>query len=207
MKLTNAEAIAIAGTISPIFTLHLAKYSFTKYPSADYARYKSVYASKSASNAEVHASLVWKWGHVGKDNFPEAQLKLIRTVENLWPEYVQAKECIGAKETFAWWRSHLPKTAYITAAYITHLVHHADPLPIIDQHNFRAMNSLIRAVRPTHVATSIPRTWQDIEDMQSFISEILVHLPGKSAEELDRFLMMYGRSIKLKKPKKPRKRP
>jgi hypothetical protein len=44
------------------------------------------------------------------------------------------------------------------------------------------MNSLIRAVRPTYEATSVTRTWQDIEDMQSFISEILVHLPGKSAE-------------------------
>lgn len=205
MELTNDEAIAIAGIISPIFEHHLSKYSDTKYPPIDYARYKSVYASKARLNDEVHASLVWKWGHRGKEKFPQVQLELIRKVEKLWPEYVQAKQCVIAKETFEWWRSHLPKTAYITAAYITHLVHHADPLPIIDQHNFRAMNSLIREVRPAHKATKVPRNWQDIEDMQSFISSVLNHLPGKSAEELDRFLMMYGRSIKLKKPRKPRK--
>lgn len=205
MKLTSTEAIAVAEIIAPIFELHLSKYSFTKYPAQEYAKYKSVYAGKSVSNVEVHASLVWKWGHVGKDNFPQAQLKLIHKVEELWPEYIQTKECKSANETFAWWRLNLPKTAYITAAYITHLVHHADPLPIIDQHNFRAMNSLIRAVRPEHVAKSVPRNWQDIEDIQSFISAVIIHFPGRSAEEIDRFLMMYGRSIKVKKPRKTRK--
>ncbi|HJV76098.1 MAG TPA: hypothetical protein VJ654_17890 [Noviherbaspirillum sp.] len=196
MNLTSNEVIAVANIIGPIFDSHLSSYSFKKYPAEDYARYKSVFSQKGVENNEIYAALVWKWGHVGKKKFPQKQLELIHKIENLWPEYVQSKDCTDAKSTFQWWRSKLPKTAYISQAYLTHLIHHADPLPIIDQHNFRAMNSLIKAVRPTHEATTVPRTWKDITDLQAFMSAVLSHLPERSFGELDRFLMRYGWSIK-----------
>lgn len=199
MNLTSNEVIAIADTIGAIFDSHLSSYSFKKYPAEDYARYKSVFSQKTVANNEIHASLVWKWGHVGKNNFPQKQLELIHKIENLWPEYVQTKDCTDAISTFQWWRSKLPQTAYISAAYLTHLIHYADPLPIIDQHNFRAMNSLVKAVRPNHEATTVPKNWKDIADLQEFMSAVLSHLPGRSFGELDRFLMMYGRSIKPRK--------
>jgi hypothetical protein len=162
MKLTSVEADAIAKIIDPIFFRHESSYSFKKYPAEDYARYKSVYSKTPIKNDEIQASLVWKWGHFGKNNFPLKQKELIQKIKDLWADYVRSKNCGNAKCSFQWWSSKLPSTAYITAAYVTHLVHHSDPLPIIDQHNFRAMNRLVKAVRAKHEATKVPRSWQDI---------------------------------------------
>lgn len=200
MKLTSHETDALVTLIEPIFEHHLSKYSFEKYPATDYATYKSAYSKKNAVNDEISASLAWKWGHFGKDNFPSKQKALIKRIEALWAEYVKLPNCTNAESTFNWWRVKLPNTAYITAAYITHLVHHADPLPIIDQHNFRAMNSFIKQIRPDHEATKSPRNWEDISNLKHFMSALLEKLPGKSFGELDQFLMMYGRSIKPRKP-------
>lgn len=202
MSITGNEAKQIAELISPIFNQHLAKYSFTKYPAVDYARFKEAYSKLSIPNKEIHGSLVWKWGHVGKDNFPPQQKELIKKIEKLWPEYVESKDRATAKDTFIWWKAKLPITSYITVAYITHLVHHRDPLPIIDQHNFRAMNHFIKQVKSAHKANKTPSSWDDVSRLKSFMAGVLEHLPGKNFDELDRFLMMYGRSIKQRKPKK-----
>jgi hypothetical protein len=200
MNLTSNEITAIAKFIDPIFTQYASTYSFEKYPPEDYERYKSVFSRKTGENDEIHAALVWKWGHIGKNNFPSKQKELIDKVNTLWPEYVQSG-CENAKSSFEWWRLQLPGTAYITAAYLTHLVHHFEPVPIIDQHNFRAMNGLIKAIRSTHEATKVPKNWQDIANLRDFMSALLLHLRGRSSGELDRFLMMYGRSIKVRKSK------
>lgn len=199
MKLTPHETATIATFIEPIFSQYVSRYSFAKYPAAEYARYKSSYSSMDPKNNDIQASLVWKYGHRGKPNFPSKQKALITRVEALWLDYVQSPKCIDAESTFLWWRSRLPATAYITAAYITHLVHHAAPLPIIDQHNFRAMNSLLKRNRSDHEATRVPRSWNDIENLRDFMSAVLCHLPGKTFGELDQFLMMYGQSIKPRK--------
>lgn len=204
MGLTDYEAKQIADRIGPIFHLHLNSYDFGKYPPSDYARYKTTFAAKSIENPEIHGSLVWKWGHFGKDNFPFHQQELIAKVASLWPVYVGSRAEQTAETTFNWWRIELPATAYITAAYITHLIHHADPLPIIDQHNFRAMNDLMKAVRSDHEGKKLPRNWTDLANLKTFMLAVLKHLPKEhSFGELDRFLMMYGRSIKPRKIKKP----
>lgn len=203
MQLTEYEAQQIAANIGPVFDQYLNQYDFRKYPPTDYARFKVVYATRDAINNEIRGSLVWKWGHVGKANFPLSQQTLISKIEALWLAYVVEGKEFQAEFTFNWWSAVLPDTAYITAAYVTHLVHHADPLPIIDQHNFRAMNDLIKAVRPDHKGKMLPRNWTDISDLQAFMSAILKYLPKDlSFGDLDRFLMMYGRSIKVRKPRK-----
>jgi hypothetical protein len=201
VSITGNEAKQISELISPIFNQHLAKYSFKKYPAVDYARFKEAYSKMDILNEEIYGSLVWKWGHVGKDNFPLEQKELIKKIEKLWPDYVENKGRATAKDTFIWWKAKLPITSYITAAYITHLVHHADLLPIIDQHNFRAMNHFIKQVKSVHKANKTPRSWDDISELKSFMTGVLEHLPEKNFDELDRFLMMYGRSIKPRKQK------
>lgn len=40
---------------------------------------------------------------------------------------------------------------YITIAFITHLVHHFKGIPIIDQHNFRAMNYFTNNLYHSHI--------------------------------------------------------
>jgi hypothetical protein len=211
MSITATEAKRIASLVAPIYDVHLEKYSFKKYPAADYIRFKNAYSALRQPNNEIHDSLVWKWGHVGKLDFPPKQKALITKVETSWPDYVEFRqkrkpEKFSSVDTFRWWKEKLPSTAYITVAYITHLVHHAEPLPIIDQHNFRAMNKLLKDVRLGHAANSLPRTWADITELKAFMTKVLEYLPRKSFfEEFDRFLMMYGKSIKPRKPRKPRK--
>jgi len=209
--ITSVQAQQIAQIVSPIYTAFLAQYDFDTYPAANYHRYKTIYSSLQIPNTEIYNSLVWKWGHVGKDNFPSAHQRLIRRVEELWPEYVKARRksprrSFSAEETFQWWAYTLPlkTTRYITVAYITHLIHHAENIPIIDQHNFRAMNTLIRRVRSDHVAKSKPSRFDDIIMLKEFMFAILGYLPNTTFGELDRFLMMFGKSAKPRKPSKQR---
>lgn len=201
MNISETEARKVANRMIPIFDQHLNKYSFKKYPAAGYKEYKDSYSSFSNPNAEIRDSLLWKWGHLGKSNFPQPQKSLIQTIEGIWPDYVNAhsKNRPTSNETFLWWEEQLPKTSFITVAYITHLVHHNEPLPIIDQHNFRAMNNFLSQVRSDHTFNQKPSTWNDITDLKSFMETVLKFLPGRSLDQLDRFLMMYGRSVKPKK--------
>lgn len=205
MSITSDEAKQIVKLISQVYSEHLDKYNFKKYPADDYARFKTSYSQCVIPNNEIHNSLVWKWGHVGKANFPQKQKDLIKKVENLWPEFVGSDHRHTSYRTFEWWKTKLPPTSFITIAYITHLVHHAEPIPIIDQHNFRAMNHFRKQVLPAHTSNNLPRTWSHISELKSFMIEILNNFPDKSFDELDRFLMMYGRSIKLRKQRKNRK--
>ncbi len=201
MPITDSEAHRIPTEITPIFSTYLARYSFKKYPAEDYANYKRSFSALKPTDTEIHNSLVWKWGHFGKDNFPPKQKELIKKVHELWPEFAADQARKISQHTFAWWREKLPSTAYISAAYITHLVHHAEPLPIIDQHNFRAMNFYIKKARPSHTSNKVPNSWNDINDLKAFMSVVLKHLPERTFDEIDRFLMMYGRSIKPKRTK------
>jgi hypothetical protein len=205
LPITDTEAIQIAKSISSIYRHHLANYSFDKYPAPDYLRYKSAYSALQIPNTEIKASLIWKWGHFGKNNFPAKQQLLIKRVEALWPKYITESSRgrvspSSSADTFRWWRDKLPLTSYITAAFITHLVHHAERVPIIDQHNFRAMNFLICNIQQRPFNDRPPRTFIDIMSLKAFMTAILKHLSKTNFGELDRFLMMYGKSIKLLKP-------
>jgi hypothetical protein len=205
MSITTTEAQKVAKTIDPVFDQHLEKYNFDKYPAADYCRYKTSYSSFSNPNTDIHDSLILKWGHIGKKNFPQHQKQLIKDVEKLWPEFLSFEKRNASADTFQWWRKKLPKTSYITVAYITHLVHHGEPLPIIDQHNFRAMNHLLGSIRSDYTIKKKPSTWDDIAELKLFMVAVLQCLPKRNFGELDRFLMMYGKSIKPRKPRKSRK--
>jgi hypothetical protein len=204
MSISSSEAKQIAEMIIPIFDTHPEKYDFKKYPADAYARYKASYSSHSTSNPEIHDSLAWKWGHHGQSNFSEAKKLLAKKTISLWPDFVTQNRQTAPENTFKWWQTNLPKTAYITAPYISHLIHHQESLPIIDQHNFRAMNSLIKQVRSDHKIKKQPSTWRDILELKCFVSELLKAIPNRSIDELDHFLMMYGKSIKLRRSKKKR---
>jgi hypothetical protein len=57
------------------------------------------------------------------------------------------------------------------------------------------MNSLLRDVKTTHSGKKKPSTWQDIVELGTFMTEVSKALGNKSFEELDRFLMMYGKHV------------
>lgn len=193
--ITQNEVNKIAKFILPIFQEVIGKYDFCKYPLADYQHFKLSFSSLSNQNEDIKNALIWKWGHWGKKNFPQHHKDLIVEVQKLWPHFIVSDSTNTSEQTFCWWQEKLVKrTRYITVAFITHLIHHDEPIPIIDQHNFRAMNNLVRSLRPSFTAKIKPSNWQDILNLKLFISLLSNSIPYCKNEEIDRFLMMYGRN-------------
>jgi len=189
--LHQREPTAVVGLISPIFDEVAARYSEEKYPTEPYAEFKRSFAANVLDDDLIKRSLLWKYGKYNAGTFPERHRASISRVTAAWPAFVASEARSRDSDTFNWWRTTLPRTSYITAAYVTHLVHHVS-VPIIDQHNFRAMNYLTASVRPGFAYRKKPSSWNDIVDLGEFISAIRPLL-GCSVERLDRFLMMYGR--------------
>lgn len=191
---TDKEIQAIAEEVRPSLDLFAERYSLRKYPLKPYARLKRTFAARRVSKAGIEDALRWKWGHFGKARIPEVHRNLIHEVASLWPSFARGRWRTPVS-TFEWWSgSFARRTTYVTAAFITHLVHH-DAIPIIDQHNYRAMNILVASVRGGKVSKARPSTWSDIEDLRQFMSALSVAV-GCSLDKLDRFLMMYGKSRK-----------
>jgi hypothetical protein len=196
VPITSHEAAQIAAKISPDFDKVSMYYDLAKYPVVNYGKFKQSFSSLNIVNTEISDSLLWKWGHWGKKSIPRHHRDLVTEIDGLWVQFVGSGAGQASNQTFDWWSGQLNRrTTYITVAYITHLVHHAKRLPIIDQHNFRAMNSLLRDVKTTHSGKKKPSTWQDIVELGTFMTEVSKALGNKSFEELDRFLMMYGKHV------------
>ena len=187
------EAQQIAGFILFCFKQVSQKYDFKKYPKSVYDRCKLKFSALNPANQDIDDALVWKYGHWGKPNFPASHRKLIREVQNLWPQFIKTGNHHSPHDTFEWWQSKWPKSRYITVAFITHLIHHNSAIPIIDKHNFRAMNNLIAMVRKNHSYKEKPSSWQDISDLKNFMCALLQYLNNMNISDLDRFLMMWGK--------------
>ena len=195
MPLTLTETDHIVQKISPILLTVTNEYDFRKYPANEYHALKDEFAALAAPQASIEKALVWKWGHWGKPNFPQHHRVLIAEIQALWKDFLDSEATRRPHDTFRWWQGRLGRsTTYITAAFITHLVHHQQALPIIDQHNFRAMNALIASARPGHCHKKKPSNWDDIALLKSFMDLLCERLPAIGFGDLDRFLMMYGRN-------------
>lgn len=195
MPITLTEANQIVRKISPILPTIVEEYDFGKYPAGDYNVLKDQFAALTASRQNIEKALLWKWGHWGKPNFPQHHRLLISEIQELWDDFVESDAKKHPYDTFTWWLGKLGRpTTYITVAFLTHLVHHERPLPIIDQHNYRAMNALITSVRAGYSYKKKPSNWNDIELLKSFMVLLCERLPDVGFGDLDRFLMMYGRN-------------
>lgn len=195
MPIEKNEIDLVIEKILPIIDDVIAEYDFRKYPSAEYENHKSSFSTLSESHINIAGAMKWKWGHWGKPNFPAAHKNLIVKIERLWPKFI-ASDCVqNSNLTYMWWSKNLnKKTTYITVAYITHLIHYDEPLPIIDQHNFRAMNELLGSIKPSRKSKKKPSNWDDIMTLKSFMECLKEKLPSKSFSDIDRFLMMYGKN-------------
>lgn len=196
--LIRAEWSNIAGEVQATYSKYFAQYSYTKYPAQDYQRFKQTFSAFKA-DVEMASALLWKWGHWGKSSYPSKQATLITEISVFWGEYLKwvraLNEAPSPRDTFQWWSKKLGRLRYITAAYLTHLVHPRD-VPIIDQHNFRAMNHLLRIQQPKKK----PSDWSDIAQLKRFLTEATSRLQYAEGD-FDKYLMMYGRALKPNKPK------
>ncbi len=186
--------------ISKVFDCYLNQYDSKKYPLEIYKNAKRSFSSKKSSNDEIANALNWKYGNLGKSNFPKSHKSLIIEVEKSWKYFADSKAKDSPRGTFEWWQQRLTNGKsgrFITIAFITHLVHHSKNIPIIDQHNFRAMNYFMNNSTLSPNAKKNPSNWEDIECLESFISEISKSLKRK-VDDIDKFLMMFGKELKKK---------
>jgi hypothetical protein len=188
----------ITNYINQHFEYFLNQYDISKYPPSIYNTAKDKFASLCPDEKIITNALLWKWGHLGKDNFPDKQRQLIRKVINLWPYFITSIDTSDPQTTFFWWSRNLKEgnlKRYITVTFITHLVHH-QKIPIIDQHNFRALNYFSNNLIFSDSFKKNPSNWDDVIKLKQFMDNILTRLSNNNPEDLDKFLMMFGKSLK-----------
>jgi len=186
--------------ISKVFDCYLNQYDSKKYPLEIYNNAKRCFSSKKSSNDEIANALNWKYGNLGKSNFPKSHKLLIIEVENAWKHFVDSKAKDSPSSTFEWWKERLANGKsgrFVTVAFITHLIHYRKGIPIIDQHNFRAVNYFKNNSVLSPDAKKNPSNWDDIESLNGFVTEISKSL-NKKVEDVDKFLMMFGKELKKK---------
>ncbi len=200
MDINDKESSAICDILSPIFDKHAKKYDEKKYSPEIYECAKSEFSARKLQNSQIENAIKWKYGKTNSSGITGAHKAIISEVQGLWPSFVDESGGFTAEQTFNWWSAAFRRnTTYITAAYITHLVHGSEGIPIIDQHNYRAMASLIKSVRPSFKVKNVPTNWSDIITLKSFMHSIQHSLAGRTLGDIDRFLMMYGKSIKMRR--------
>lgn len=192
----------IENEILQSFDFYASKYDEVKYPPEHYQELKDNFTINN-KNADFKLAMEWKYGQINKKNYPQAHKDIIAKSNKNWPAFISSGKALIPKETFDWWHGELGKTAFITAAWITHLIHHNSGVPIIDQHNYRAIHLLKNigniGTKSTPSFKRKPSNWGDIQQLIEFIEQIKIIMPTKSLQEIDRFLMMYGKFNKQKK--------
>lgn len=193
LNLSEADLRQLTELIAPDFDCFVNLYSEKKYPPEEYEKFKKDFSSNAQENNSIESAMKWKWGHWGKTNFPKNHIRLISKIKEEWPSFVENyRGGLTPEETFKLWKQKLGRGRYISIAFISHLVH-SDKVPIIDQHNFRAMNHFLKRVqRKPENRKRKPSNWNDIEMLGSFINQLSTAL-NKSPTEVDRFLMMFGK--------------
>lgn len=198
MLLTEPELTEISNHILQNKDCELRRYDFNKYPADQYARFRNDFSSLSKEITCIEDAMRWKWGHWLKNNYPTAHQSLVQEIIVGWQQFILSENTRLPETTFNWWHQYFGRsTTFITAAFITHLVHHNTNFPIIDQHNFRSYNQYMSMVRTPRKAKKMPSSWTDIEALKSFMDEVIIKLPDVDFGTFDRYLMMFGQSIKI----------
>jgi hypothetical protein len=199
---SGAEAWQVAKALCPRFVEFASQYDTKKYWPEVYERVRQEFTRPAAVAPSTHRdALLWKYGHLGKPAIPPDHERLIAQLQIRWSAVAvdlpnDPEAVYGALD-----RAFGGKTRFITVAFLVHLLHQTT-VPIIDQHNFRAVNDLMTSVRPTWKARKRPSKYADILLVSSFMQAVLaawrLRVPEStpSDRELDKFLMMYGKAIK-----------
>ena len=185
--------------INQHFDFFVKQYDEKKYPPTIYNKAKKSFSSFTADAETIKLALEWKWGHVNKNNYPKTHKQLITEIINEWENFKKSNaEKKSSIENFDWWCTKFGKrksTRFITIAFITHLIHNED-IPIIDQHNYRALNFFTNNLSLSSNFKKRPSNWNDIIKLKEFTDTILPNLNNITPQDFDKFLMMFGKSIK-----------
>lgn len=210
--LSNAETREIARAIMPWFEEYARRFDSKKYWPEVYIRVQREFRQPTrVAPGTLREALLWKYGHLRKRGaIPPDHERLIAEIQNEWPATVAALPGSAEAAFVALNRGFGGRTRFVTVAFLLHLVFPRD-VPIIDQHNFRAANALIAGVRPGWRAKKMPSQFGDITLVATFMKAVLAAwrrvAPASVPTErnLDKFLMMYGKAIKERRRRAPRR--
>jgi len=188
--------------IRPHLSHYADQYDTKKYLPAVYDRAREAFRRPSTVGpATLRKALLWKYGHLGKPAIPAGHERLISQVQLAWPAAMGILPD-APREAFAVLdRAFGGKARFITVAFLLHLIHQRT-VPIIDQHNFRAVNVLMAGARPGWQSRRKPSRYADLTLVANFMDAVLaawgrdVPDSAPSSRELDKFLMMYGKAMK-----------
>jgi hypothetical protein len=199
---SDAEAWQIAEAIRTRFAEYVAQYDTKKYWPVIYGRIRREFRQpERMAPGTLRDALLWKYGHLGKPAIPPAHELLVSQLQRGWPAAVTALPAAPDDAFVAIDRDFGGKTRFITVAFLLHLLH-PRKVPIIDQHNFRAVNALLAGVRPAWKIRRRPSQYADILLVAAFMEAVLTAWRRRAPEsvpsnrDLDKFLMMYGKAIK-----------
>ena len=201
-RLSDSEAWQVAKGIRPRFAQYASQYDTKKYWPDVYERVRREFLQPATvAPSTLRDALLWKYGHLGKPAIPRAHERLISQLQRGWPAAVSALPNVPEDAFVILNRDFGGRTRFITIAFLLHLLH-PGKVPIIDQHNFRAVNALMACVRPDWHTRKQPSCYEDIMLVAAFMESVLAAWAHGASEcapsdrDLDKFLMMYGKAIK-----------
>lgn len=197
-----AEAREIARAIRPRFAYYADQYDTKKYwPEVYKTVLREFRHPARVGQKSLREAILWKYGHLGKPAIPATHERLIAQLERNW-RAIAAELPKQPADAFAVLDQKFGAgKRFVTVAFLLHLLH-PRKVPIIDQHNFRAVSELMASVRPGWQRNKHPASYDDLKLVADFMASVLRamhdHARGAafSARELDKFLMMYGKAIK-----------
>jgi hypothetical protein len=194
-KLEKGEISQVANFVRPIFREHVGNYDFDKYPAAPLQRLRARFSTGHIDADSISLALKWKWGHWAKPNIPEDHKSLIREIQDACDEFNARPGAPDPRQTFDFWTAELgSRRRYITRAFLSHQ-QHPQEVAIIDQHNWRAMRKLLEDNPRARKLRAGPGTYLDLLALSGFCHSLSTAL-RESADDVDHFLMQYGKSIK-----------
>jgi hypothetical protein len=207
--LPDEETVRVVELIRPSFDEYVSKYDERKYPPGIYENLLRAFGTDhKVSDDDIRTALLWKFGHLAKRRIPSSHEALISHLQEQWRELSSAT-LASTVEAFDRFAAVEGPRRYITVTFLLHLLRPAE-VPIIDQHNFRAMNCYFSKVRPGWHGKSKPSSYADLETLSSFLRAVRAcwkRIEPSSVpcqRHLDRFLMMYGRALKWQKRTTPK---
>jgi len=202
MGLDEAGARQLATRIAGELDTYVSRYDVRKFPPDVYHHLISRFGAPEQLTADdIRLALVWKYGHLGKPRIPDGHERLAREIWGCWPAVTRDLP-LAHRDVFDCLYGHFGSTKrFVTVAFLTHLMF-PNWVPIVDQHNFRAANHLMRSAIPAwpRPGPRLPSTWYDLEFLDGFMGGVLSVWPGDTPvptrRELDLYLMMLGKAVK-----------
>lgn len=208
LLLAPGEACRIIELVQPHFDAYVARFNETKYPPEVHQRLQFAFAKPNeVSRDDIRLAILWKFGHLIKKNpetIPNSHKRLISDIWGHWPTLITGLSgptaAVYDRLIAAFGGAH----RFITVSFFLLLLRPAE-IPIIDQHNFRAVNHFLGLVRPALRAKRAPRSYEDLMLVSAFLGSVRTHWqpPAPSESELDRFLMTYGQALRKRGPEVP----